>query len=527
MAATAARRRRLGRGRRRRDSSGYVAILMSILMLLLFSMSAFAVDVGNWYLTGQKLQKAADAAALAGVPRLPGDSAGAFGVAQQTSAANGFTDGDNAEVTTTVDGLPTRLRVTVASTVHNAFGSLLGISDTTIVRTSVADFAGPVAMGSPCNGFGNDPDPGTARGASCAGVSGEFWANINSVQTDKEQGDRFSSLRCSVVSTTGTTDECSDGQNDEYDDGGYFYSVTVPEGLPDLIIEAFDPAWVSTGASCEFPLAYGGTDPRTALNPYVTDEPVRYGNGTVNGSDRYCTGDQFSGLDTNSATPMATTFEVRAPSPSTWDVASFPVIDQVGCEPLTFPGYWGRLFPKLNEASAAYDDYPVIAPYFHRWSRLCTITNPEPGEYLVRVGNIANAATGSNHYSLRAYSSFAGASNDISIAGREAMSMFSNKPSTGVTEFYLARVPSGSAGKEMLVELFDAGDSLIPGTVRVVAPPGSGVSFTNCQASGPVTGSLPTCSFGVNRATHNGKLQRIVVPVPSKYKCQDENFTQC
>ncbi len=152
-------RPRLPRTPARPDERGYIAVTTGLILIVLMGFSAFAVDVGNWYLTGQRAQRAADAAALAGVTKLPGNQVAAVALAKSYSANNGFKDGTAA---TTVDGAlsggPTRLRVDVTRTVDNIFGPLLGRPQTTISRYAVADFAGPVPLGSPCNRFGDDPD---------------------------------------------------------------------------------------------------------------------------------------------------------------------------------------------------------------------------------------------------------------------------------------------------------------------------------------------------------------------------------
>ncbi|MGL5908748.1 MAG: pilus assembly protein TadG-related protein, partial [Phycicoccus sp.] len=77
---------------RRRDEEGYVAITTGLLLIVLMAFCAFAVDVGNWYLTGQRAQRAADAAALGGVTKLPGDQPAAFSIADQYASGNGFRD---------------------------------------------------------------------------------------------------------------------------------------------------------------------------------------------------------------------------------------------------------------------------------------------------------------------------------------------------------------------------------------------------------------------------------------------------
>ncbi|MGA9344346.1 MAG: TadE/TadG family type IV pilus assembly protein, partial [Nocardioidaceae bacterium] len=174
---------------RRRSEGGYVAILTILLFTTLFGLCAFAVDVGNWYYTGQRAQRAADAGALAGVPLLPGDPSGAFAEARTFTKANGFDNSSsNVQVDTSIDGQPTRLRVTTSMTVQNQFGILFGLGHTTISRTAVADYAGPVPMGSPCNEFGNDPESTGIKSTNCADA-GMFWANVGAPKAPKKSGD--------------------------------------------------------------------------------------------------------------------------------------------------------------------------------------------------------------------------------------------------------------------------------------------------------------------------------------------------
>ncbi|HEY5032579.1 MAG TPA: pilus assembly protein TadG-related protein, partial [Actinomycetes bacterium] len=60
---------------RERDDGGYVAILVAIALPLFMTLAALAVDVANWYAQAQRVQQAADAAALAGSVYLPLDPA--------------------------------------------------------------------------------------------------------------------------------------------------------------------------------------------------------------------------------------------------------------------------------------------------------------------------------------------------------------------------------------------------------------------------------------------------------------------
>jgi hypothetical protein len=171
-----------------------------------------------------------------------------------------------------------------------------------------------------------------------------------------------------------------------------------------------------------------------------------------------------------------------------------------------------------------------IAKTFRRWDTLCTIPSAAPGDYLVQVktnGLGTDTTDQGNRYSLRAYSTTdTTAKNSVSVSGREKMAMYSNAPSA-TTEFYLARVASGAAGQILEIKLFDVGDSTQAGTIQLVAPPDSGVTFTNCTASGPTSGNLPTCSFTVQNTTHQGKWVTVQIPIPATYTCTDADPTKC
>lgn len=500
--------RRLRRARERPEG-GYVAILTAVLLTVLMGFVAFTVDVGRWYVVGQELQRTADAAALAGVTSLPNDPAAAFATARQFAAANGSGGGTGTTVATAVGKAPTQLQTTVTTTVDNIFGPLLGVPQTTISRTAVADYAAPVPMGSPCNKFGNDPDPGTATASSaCAGITGAFWADVNSPTADKQYGDAVQAKVC--ASKTGM-DGCAGSTNTDYDPNGYFYTVHVAKP-GSVAIQLFDPVWVKVGDTCKDDV-FSGAD--KASNPFVSNPSTRYASGT---SGEYCTGDKLFG----GSTLMQTQFTVRAPSDTPWDPLSFAPIG--GCQ-RTYGGYQGQLVNVLDQGKSTYD--PAIARYFRTWTTLCTVTATQPGDYLIQVksnGLGADSAKATNRFSIRATSS---AGNDaVSVSGRQQMAIYSNKPSN-VTQFYLARVPSSAAGQVLNVRLYDVGDSTQTGKIKFLAPPDSGVTFTGCVGNSPGPGAMPDCSFSVPTDTYDGKWVTVSVPIPTGYKCADDDASSC
>ena len=77
--------------RRVRGEEGYVLVLTALLLLPLLAVTGLAVDLGAWYARAAAIQRAADAAALAGVVYLP-DLGAATTRAESVAAANGFAD---------------------------------------------------------------------------------------------------------------------------------------------------------------------------------------------------------------------------------------------------------------------------------------------------------------------------------------------------------------------------------------------------------------------------------------------------
>src|SRR3954454_20523755 len=74
--------------------NGYVLVMSALLLVPMLLMAGLSVDIGSWYSRASDIQKAADAAALAGVVWLP-DVPTATSYALATAKRNGFEDGVN------------------------------------------------------------------------------------------------------------------------------------------------------------------------------------------------------------------------------------------------------------------------------------------------------------------------------------------------------------------------------------------------------------------------------------------------
>ena len=114
----------------------------------------------------------------------------------------------------------------------------------------------------------------------------------------------------------------------------------------------------------------------------------------------------------------------------------------------------------------------------------------------------------------------------IFVAGVDKMAMYAKLPGATNSVFYPLGCPEGAAGQGLDVRLFDVGDSSKNGTITILLPAESPVTFTDCKATGAVTATLPTCSFTVTQANNNGG-QNIAVSIPSTFTRNDLISTNC
>ena len=114
------------------------------------------VDVAWYWTNNLRMQRAADAAALAGVVWLPGNPTQAYTVARAEATKNGYANGSGGVVVTPVvdPNNNRRLDVSLSANVGTFFSRVLGINSWSATRTSKADYVLPVPMGSPDNYYG-------------------------------------------------------------------------------------------------------------------------------------------------------------------------------------------------------------------------------------------------------------------------------------------------------------------------------------------------------------------------------------
>ena len=184
-----------------RGSRGQVAVIFAGAVLLFALLCAAVVDL-SWYWTNNlRMQRAADAAALAGVVFLPGDPTSAINVARAEAVKNGFTNGSGGVVVTPTQDPSNarRLRVTISGPVGTFFARAVGISSWPARRDAKAEYVLPVPMGSPENYYGVfglvrhpgggvtqvDTDTGTTSYFDPTTVPGGNWTNPTNAYVDE------------------------------------------------------------------------------------------------------------------------------------------------------------------------------------------------------------------------------------------------------------------------------------------------------------------------------------------------------
>jgi hypothetical protein len=172
-------------------------VWFALLMVTLIAFAGLALEFNRWQNITTRVQKSADAAALAGAVFLPDNLAQAQTTALATSSKNGYTNGvGGVTITAAKARLPNQLKVTISVPTKNPFGGIVGYGSSTIVRSAVAEYQLPQNLGSPQNSYGNNPESPPAGGQP------QFWGNVFGPASIKSKGDAIQSKLCGGASTT-------------------------------------------------------------------------------------------------------------------------------------------------------------------------------------------------------------------------------------------------------------------------------------------------------------------------------------
>src|SRR5712691_2821198 len=236
----------------RRGERGQTLVIVALMLTALFGFIGLVTDIAWFEVNMIRVQRAADAAALAGVVYLPTNVTGASTAALAEATKNGYANGTNGVVVTAApDAVNNRiLGVTASAPVKTFFARLFGLTSFTATRNARAEFILPVPMASPqdylgiyrlCKGNGSScpqihaaPD---ANGvANPALASQGFWAAVITRGGNHKNGDAYS-----------TYYDPNPTPNPQFDPNGYSYTVELPTGTSNGEVYIFDPAFCAVG----------------------------------------------------------------------------------------------------------------------------------------------------------------------------------------------------------------------------------------------------------------------------------------
>lgn len=122
-----------------RNEDGQTMILVALMMAILLGFSALTIDGGRLYIAKSKMQKAADAAALAGAQDLPNTST-AINTAVDFAEENEVLS-SNTVVVTPYDSNTKKIRVQCSTPVQFTFGKVFKLMGLTEESTDVSAYA--------------------------------------------------------------------------------------------------------------------------------------------------------------------------------------------------------------------------------------------------------------------------------------------------------------------------------------------------------------------------------------------------
>jgi len=520
---------RSARQRSRRRSKGQVLVLFALGIFVLTGAVAMVIDVTWYWANTLKVQRAADAAALAGVIYLPGNVTLSVSTARAEAVKNGYSNGssaatcrnsslNNVVVTPTQDGSnPRRMDVTVSAPVSTFFMRIFGIDCIQATRKAKAEFVLPVPMGSPENYYGIDQLARStgfatlavpnASGAGTLAAKG-FWGAVLTKGSDKANGDAFNPV----------TDITGGGvANPNYDPAGYGYTVEIPQGSAGGRVHVYDATYCPTGKNAQ-----------TGAGGYLG------------------TGDHWmSGTDQTNPTAVSTYFNLWDTNDTPYDTSDdmllyssgslfenklqvdrsaqyAPIADSSGKLWAWGDGWQYDTNAANRKPTAAVAPDCATDPYHNGWWTLPP--NLGPGTYRLQVTTTSSSNAGINA-STRAENMFglevtASGSTTPRIYGSGRMCAYNNL-ANGAQRFYLAQIEGIHAGKTMEINLFDPGDVGGDAWLRVMSPYGGtyqratfSYTATNGKSGTNVT-QIQTAVGGANQ--FNDTWITIQVALPANY----------
>jgi len=477
------------------DDRGQTLAIVALMLTALFGFMGLVADIGWYELNMVRVQRAADAAALAGVVYLPGNVTGAVTAAQNESAKNGFANGVNG---VTVSAAPVTvggaiLGVTVSTPVRTFFARLFGVASFTAHRNARAQFVLPVPMGSPQDYYGisvlcrnSDTPPACPQVPSASGVGTlaplGFFGGVEARGSERFSGDAYS-----------TYYNGKPALNTAFDANGYSYIVDFPASTVGGSVYLYDPMFCATG--------YGtSTGRRLGVGDYwIPGATGGIGITTV-----------YNLWDMN-GTPYATSDDTLIATSGAL-FANSNAVDK------------GLLYKGNGIYGSGYTGGSSTdcqsSPYHNQWWQLAS--GLTEGQYRLQVVTSGGGPTENaiNGFGIQVTST---AGPGGRVYGQSRMCAFIVINNTSV--FYLAQIEAAHAGKTLEIRLFDPGD-IASTSLKIRVPTSTGFSYATFtwtatgSSGGGATSGGPTTSLTTSSSSasyYDNQWVTITVPIPASY----------
>jgi hypothetical protein len=495
--------------------AGQIIAIFALALTALIGLVGIAVDITFAWREELRIQRAADAAALAGVVYLPGNVTGGISASTQEAVKNGYTGGVG-NTTVAAAQNPTNLRemdVAITARVPTFFMRAFGVDHFTVTRSSKAIYVLPVPMGSPDPYYGafgtyhgKTTDVALTGPHSQAMSPRGFWASMVSQGAGTSSGDAYLPKKLNANET---------GTNPQHDTVNYHdYAIYMPPGSSSGHVWIFDPLFCDSG---------------TAANTKGTGESW-LGNGSGKGISSI-----YKLYNTNNQPYNISGHTLLGTSGSKW--ANMNYYD---------PDFNGEnKSPATSCAAGVTSDQNDPRWYHMKWWDL--------SGYIGGSGTMSGG-TGGTTYRLRTttdpgdssqdsadgYNNFAiyveASGGTPQVYGIGAMQMYTPLPGGTSSEFYLAKIDAQSgAGKTVEIRLWDAGDTNTAANLQILQPTASGwspvssmtwlatkVSGDAANCSGGSGGSITTNSGSSN--LFNGCWMTINIVVPTSYSAPQDGW---
>lgn len=339
--------RQARRGRQR----GQVMVLFALTLIIFIGGLLLGVDLIHLRAEAENAQRAANAAALAGVVFLPDYPNNALYRAREEAARNGFIDGQQGHTVTPalMPGYGGRLKVTITEPVPLFFGGAFGLGPQTISRSATAEYDQPLQLGSSDYVLGYAPFPtGLITATGSLTPTQGFYLQARGPYGLQENGDAYSQYYESYAagpgfqpggsgSATNLTDPCTAVTPTPGTDGcprltpnpdsarigrfsGYDYVVDNPL-TGTLVIKLFDP--YDEGP---FNQDSNNSLSNQSLGTYGSKLADQFGCSTGNGTTQFCTPAPAISATTEAAPfPVALQFQISGPYQTLFDTSQKPI----------------------------------------------------------------------------------------------------------------------------------------------------------------------------------------------------------